>query len=266
MNKKWRYGVESVIAMAVLAVAWLIYNHYILTPINSGGSVIDNHSYGIWWSVVTVVGIIAGLGLGYSIVKYINHWFNKRSASAVISSLAYDLCRLYLDDMFIIWCRRFGIEMSYDSIIIKAEVMINCSLHGLAKLVCCVFNKNVDAGFDFNKIFYSLADLMIDTWSKDQVAVFVHYLYLENIILGEQIKYAVDRQIVHREALAFNGHIENRLAELDKLHEAESLATMSIIDERFVYASYLLAGGSTVKNWLKQKLALKRFLKLRIVK
>lgn len=267
MKRKTRRFMESVLAVVFLAGVWFIYDNYLLTnATNSAYLVLDNTKRGqvVWVTIITLV--IVFLIAAYLLIDYIHRWLNRRSTSVVMSNLAYDLCRLYLDEDFISHCQRFGIIISHDSINISPEIMSKCSSHSLAKLLSAMFNKYADFNFDFDKIFNSLADLIIDTWSGENVDIFVHYIYLENIILGEDLRYVIDRLKVSREASEFNKSVESRLAELDKLRETKSLATTARINSQFQYSDYLTSGGSAFKSWLKTKLTWRRAAKLVTVK
>ena len=208
------------------------------------------------------------LGVIYAGIKAINRWLNNRSSSKVMSNLAYDLCRLYLSEDFVEYCQKFGISMDQNSIIIKSEIMNKCSLHSLARLLSSLFNKNMtsDLKFNFEAVLCSLAVLILDTWSEDQVNSFVYCMYLENIILGEDMRYVIDRLKVNREASEFNRGIENRLAELDRLREEKSLVIMTNIDNQFKYSNYLITGGSAFKSLVRDKLSFGWLSKIAMVK
>lgn len=246
--------IETIIMSIVLVVVWFTYNSYFLTQ-NSDGSynfINNGRSTVFLIGAITVTAIIL-FCFGYRTVRFCQRWLNKKASSKIMSKLSQDLSRLYLDDNFTSHCRQFGITMNYDSISIKPEILAKCHLDYLARLIVFIFHKNISSSFDFDKIFYSLADLIIESWSEEVVQEFVQYVYSESIVLGEQLKYAIDRQKVNREVAEFNESIESRLAAIEKTHQEKSLATIIEIDSQFKYHGYLANGGSALGNWLREK-------------
>lgn len=254
MKIKVKVLIQIIIMWIVVAGAWFTYNKYFLTknPDGSYNFINDGNATAFLMGVI-ILTVIASFCVGYVIIRFFQEWLNKQASSKIMSKLASDLSRLYLDGDFISHCHQFGITMNYDSISIKPEVLAKCRLNNLARLIVFIFHKNISSDFDFDKIFYSLADLIIESWSEEVVQEFVQYVYDESIVLGEQLKYAIDRQKVNKEVAEFNRSIESRLAAIEKIHQEKSLATVVEIDSQFKYYSYLTNGGSALGNWFREK-------------
>ncbi len=267
MKTKVTVFIQIIIMWIVVAGAWFTYDKYFLTknPDGSYNFINDGNSTAFLMGVI-ILTVIASFCVGYVIIRFFQKWLNKQASSKIMSKLASDLSRLYLDDDFISHCHQFGITMNYDSISIGPEILTKCSLAKLAKLIVYIFHKNISSSFDFDKIFYSLADLIIESWSEEVVQEFVQYVYNESIVLGEQLKYAIDRQKVNKEVAEFNESIESRLAAIEKTHQEKNLATIIEIDSQFEYHGYLANGGSALGNWLREKFPFGNLWKPSIVK
>lgn len=259
--------IETTITVFFVAFVWFTYSYYFLTKNPDGTYQLINsdnaHSFLIGAVVITIIAIICS---GYFLLRSLQRWLNKRTSSKVMSGLAKDLSRLYLDEGFIDYCKQFGLEMNSTNLIIKQEILSKCALDKLARLIVMIFYKNISLNFDFDKIFYNLADLIIKSWPQEVVDDFVQFVYLESITLGEHLRYAVDRQRINLEVTEFNNGIENRLAEIEKAYNEKSLAEVTKIDSQFKYHGYLIDGGSVFKTWLEGKFPFSYLLKPQIVK
>ena len=233
----------EVIAVAVLIIiAWYNYQSYVPFILST--------SFSDWLPLI----IICSLSIVYFIAYLINKYWNKKTSIKTASYLALDLTRLYLENDFLEQVRRFGLEMNYNGLAIKPEILNKCSLDSLARLIAFVFYKNSSRGFDFTNIFYSLADLILSAWPEEVVEKFIKFVKKESIFLGEQLSYAVDRQKINREVEEFNQGIARRLEAMEELHAQQSLEADNQLTKQFSYHDYLTDGGSVLINWLLKKL------------
>ena len=255
MPSKFKKFIEVTLVMAVISAIFFIYTNYFMVTNPDGSSSFSANGNPGSFLVFIAVSFICVFGIVAAIIISFHKWWNRRASEKTTSCLAGDLSRLYLEEDFLEQVRRFGIEINNNSLlIIKPEILARCSLKQLAHLVTLFFYKNFPADLDWTKVFYSLANLLLETWSEEETQKFADLIYQESITLGEYLRYALEHQKISREVKAFNQGISQRLEALEQLHLKRTLSTTGTIAQEFTYHDYLLDGHSAVVNWLLKKI------------
>jgi len=240
--------VETLIMPALIAGIWYIYSNYLLfqNPDGSYSFTLSNQSM----AVIATITVIILLIISFLIISHFNRSYNNRASIKTISDLAYDLSRLSLDSEFDKMVRRFGVDLGFVSIRISPEILAGCSLETLAGLIVVNLHKNDLQGLDFIKITESLAELIIKSWSTDEVDDFVDLVYERDVTIGNQLKRAVDYYRISQEIDEFQNSIERRLMEIDQRCNGNNTQIVNVINKRFNRFEYLTTGGSALKIWL----------------
>ncbi|MDO8669393.1 MAG: hypothetical protein Q7K65_03820 [Candidatus Buchananbacteria bacterium] len=262
MKVKFIGLLQTILVTVILAGIWLAYCNYFLSK-NPDGTYrfVDNISSETFLTIAILASALIFYMLLYSFKRYLS----KRKFSKVTSQLADDLCRLYLDDNFKERCSKFGLEMGFEEITIKPEILNKCSVNSLARLITFVFYKNALSNFDFDKILESLASLIIKNWTEERIEEFT-YVFGQDLILGTALCYLIERQKINQEADEFNKSINDRLDVVEKMYAEEVISVTNQINSQFHNYGYLAVGGSALKRWLFNQSPLRYFFKPVLVK
>lgn len=238
-----------------IIATWLIYGCYFLNKTSDGSYYFMASENSLIFFSAFLISSIGLLTISLLFLGYLISLYYKRLSSKVISQLADDLSRMYWNDDFLEMAGRFGLSINYNNLEIKPEVLARCSLPSLARIVALVFYKNQDSlNFSLTRNLNILADQLLQSWTDESIDEFVQLIDQISLVLGQELKYAVERQRINFEVAEFNQSVEKRLEALAEKQAVKNKAAVKQIDNQFSAYDHLLSGSSIWQRWLKGKL------------